>query len=47
MLTLLIGLIQNETQDAIDLVRNLVVSSIQHENTIILVTIPISGKTPF
>jgi hypothetical protein len=37
-------LIQNSDQNVIDLVRDLVVSHIQSENTLILITIPMSGE---
>ncbi|KAF9494431.1 hypothetical protein BDN71DRAFT_1393285 [Pleurotus eryngii] len=36
------GLIQNESQEAIDLVKNMVVSYIDHPNTLILVAMPIT-----
>jgi hypothetical protein len=38
-----LGLIQNELPEAVRLVQNLVTSIINNENTIILITIPISG----
>jgi hypothetical protein len=41
MTTTLPGLIQNETAEAINLVRNLVVDSIADERTLILVAIPV------
>jgi hypothetical protein len=37
-------LIQNSEQDVIDLVRSLVSDHIQGEDTLILITIPMSGK---
>lgn len=40
------GLIQNEDQDAIDVVRNLVEEYIRRERTLILITIPMSGTSP-
>jgi hypothetical protein len=39
------GLIQNSDPELIDLVRDLVVSNIDGENTLILITIPMSGKS--
>jgi RNase P/RNase MRP subunit POP5 len=41
------GLIQNERTDVIEVVRDLAVSRISSENTLILVTIPMSGKFCF
>jgi hypothetical protein len=38
------GLIQNADQNVINLVQELVVSEIRRENTLILITIPMSGK---
>lgn len=38
------GLIQNSDQNVIDLVKSLVVSHIESENTLILITIPMSGE---
>lgn len=39
-----VGLIQNESQEAIDLVKNMVVSYIDRPNTLILVAMPITGE---
>lgn len=36
------GLIQNDSPEVVDLVKNLVTSNIAHDNTLILVTIPMS-----
>lgn len=46
-LTNLSGLIQNESHEIIDLVKTLVEENIRDENTIILVTIPISDSCSF
>lgn len=40
------GLIQNEQDDIVSLVKELVEESIRSENTIILVTIPAGGTRP-
>jgi vacuolar protein sorting-associated protein 1 len=45
MYTFYPGLIQNETMDAIELVRRLVECNIQGDSTLILVTIPASGSS--
>lgn len=37
-------MIQNESEDTIALIRDLVVTNIRQENTIILVTVPVSGE---
>lgn len=42
-----IGLIQNESEETIALIRDLVESNIQQENTIILVTVPVCGESIF
>ena len=39
-----LGLIQNESEDTIALVRSLVEANIKNDNTIILVAIPVSGE---
>ena len=43
LIIIILGLIHNETQDKIDLVRSLVEDYIARPNTLILVTIPMSG----
>ena len=42
-----VGLIQNESQEAIDLVKDMVVSYIDRPNTLILVAMPITGEYHF
>lgn len=44
-IVIVIGLIQNETQDIIDTVRHLVEDHIARPETLILITIPMSGKS--
>ena len=39
-----IGLIQNEDEEVVDLVRQLTESYISREHTIVLTTIPMSGN---
>lgn len=41
---IVVGLIQNESADVIEVVRDLAVSRIKSDNTLILVTIPMSGN---
>lgn len=43
-LIIITGLIQNETQDMIDMVRSLVEDYIGRQETLILITIPMSGE---
>jgi hypothetical protein len=44
ILVIVVGLIQNESEDTIALVRSLVEANIKNANTIILVAIPVSGE---
>lgn len=38
-----VGLVQNMDADLVELVKNLTVSTIEQDSTIILVTIPLTG----